>query len=107
MFRGLDTVLLTSVSRVPENPVRDESDKFLREIVGTLTRRGNVLIPIQPTGRIYDLFEAVLGAIENEKVLVYYLLFMNCILLAIRNQQIYYYLTYYSKYVPNFENTIL
>jgi Cft2 family RNA processing exonuclease len=36
--------------------------------VNTLRRGGNVLVPVQPTGRIYDLFELVIGAITNETV---------------------------------------
>lgn len=64
-FRDLDILVLSSLSRLPEASPESMVLKFTSAVVETLKKGGNVLIPIAPTGIIYDLFELVYATIEN------------------------------------------
>lgn len=64
-FRGLDILILNSLSRLPEASPENMVLKFTSTVVETLKKGGNVLIPVSPTGIIYDLFELVYATIEN------------------------------------------
>lgn len=65
---NLDTLFLTSLSYLPESIPDDAVKRFSSALISTLDKGGNVLIPIAPTGIIYELFELVIDAITNGKV---------------------------------------
>jgi integrator complex subunit 9 len=67
-LRNMDALILTSMCRFPESQPSHAVHKLVNEVTETLKKGGNVLIPITPTGVIYDLFECVVTAIEKESI---------------------------------------
>lgn len=64
-LKGVNTLLLTSLSQLPDAAPESMVVKITSALAETLKNGGNVLIPILPTGVLYDFFELVFAAIEN------------------------------------------
>uniref|UniRef100_A0A183EKU7 Beta-Casp domain-containing protein n=1 Tax=Gongylonema pulchrum TaxID=637853 RepID=A0A183EKU7_9BILA len=69
-LRGVDALILTSVCRFPEhNPETSVCNAFA-VIADTLKRNGSVLMPICPTGIVYDLLEVISAQLDQHDVSV-------------------------------------
>uniref|UniRef100_A0A914HXU0 Beta-Casp domain-containing protein n=1 Tax=Globodera rostochiensis TaxID=31243 RepID=A0A914HXU0_GLORO len=66
-FAELDSLLLTSQSTIDQAPDLNVF-KFSSAVIETLKMGGNVLIPVTPTGLVYDMFECVLKTIELQNL---------------------------------------
>ncbi|KAL3110079.1 hypothetical protein niasHT_015682 [Heterodera trifolii] len=66
-FGQLDSLLITSLSTADQTPDLTVY-KFSSAVIETLKMGGNVLIPVTPTGLVYDMFECVLKTIELQNV---------------------------------------
>uniref|UniRef100_A0A915CYU3 Beta-Casp domain-containing protein n=1 Tax=Ditylenchus dipsaci TaxID=166011 RepID=A0A915CYU3_9BILA len=60
--------MLTSLARQPDSSPSSMASKFTSTVADTLKKQGNVLIPISPTGVIYDLIELVINTIERHSL---------------------------------------
>ena len=61
----MDSLILTSLSRIPESSPNEAVSGLFKEVVETLRARGNVLLPIAPTGILYDLFEYMIQQVDQ------------------------------------------
>ncbi|KJH50471.1 hypothetical protein DICVIV_03403 [Dictyocaulus viviparus] len=61
----LDALILTSLGKTPEIPFESVVNEVSQMIVDTLKRNGNVLMPVNPVGAVYDLIDVVSRSIDN------------------------------------------
>ncbi|VDP40336.1 unnamed protein product [Heligmosomoides polygyrus] len=61
-----DALILTSLSRTPEYSYEVAVMEVAQTIVDTLKRGGNVLMPVNPVGSIYDLIDG--GAFQDSRI---------------------------------------
>uniref|UniRef100_A0A914BWB8 Beta-Casp domain-containing protein n=1 Tax=Acrobeloides nanus TaxID=290746 RepID=A0A914BWB8_9BILA len=64
-LKRMDSLILTSLSRIPESSPNEAVSGLFKEVVETLRARGNVLLPIAPTGILYDLFEYMIQQVDQ------------------------------------------
>uniref|UniRef100_A0A914WPD2 Beta-Casp domain-containing protein n=2 Tax=Plectus sambesii TaxID=2011161 RepID=A0A914WPD2_9BILA len=69
-LKGADVLVLTSVSVAPERNPEESVHMLCVTVVETLKRGGNVLIPIAPTGVLYDLLECLAANLDQSTVSV-------------------------------------
>ena len=63
-FRGLDALLLTTLSRTPDKKVDEMCIEIGKTTGNTLIHNGNVLFPISSVGYVLDLLEIVFRGME-------------------------------------------
>ncbi|KAJ1345693.1 hypothetical protein KIN20_000283 [Parelaphostrongylus tenuis] len=64
-LQDADALILTSLSRTPELSLEGVVIEVSQTIVDTLKRGGNVLMPVNPVGSIFDLIDVVSRSIDN------------------------------------------
>lgn len=67
-LRGADSLILTSVSRFPELNPETSVCNVCAVAVDTLKKNGSVLMPVCPTGVIYDLLEVIALHMDQQNV---------------------------------------
>ncbi|RCN45236.1 hypothetical protein ANCCAN_08736 [Ancylostoma caninum] len=60
-----DALILTSLGRNPEFSLEGAIIEVAQTVVDTLKRGGNILMPVNPVGSIYDLIDVVSRSIDN------------------------------------------
>ncbi|KAK6753557.1 hypothetical protein RB195_012881 [Necator americanus] len=64
-FHDADALILTSLARSPEFSLEGAIMEIAQTVVDTLKRGGNVLMPVNPVGSIYDLIDVVSRSIDG------------------------------------------
>ncbi|KAK5967900.1 Integrator complex subunit 9 [Trichostrongylus colubriformis] len=64
-LQDADALIMTSLSRTPDFSSEGTVVEVAQTIVDTLKRGGNVLMPVNPVGTIYDLIDVVSRSIDN------------------------------------------
>uniref|UniRef100_A0A0R3S6C7 Beta-Casp domain-containing protein n=1 Tax=Elaeophora elaphi TaxID=1147741 RepID=A0A0R3S6C7_9BILA len=67
-LRGCDALILTSICRFPEHSPETSVCHAFAVIADTLKRNGCVLMPICPTGVLYDLLEVISMQLDQHEV---------------------------------------
>uniref|UniRef100_A0A8R1TPM1 Beta-Casp domain-containing protein n=1 Tax=Onchocerca volvulus TaxID=6282 RepID=A0A8R1TPM1_ONCVO len=67
-LRGCDALILTSICRFPEHNPETSVCHAFAVIADTLKRNGSVLMPICPTGVLYDLLEVISMQLDQHDV---------------------------------------
>ncbi|VDK79733.1 unnamed protein product [Litomosoides sigmodontis] len=67
-LRGCDALILTSICRFPEHSPETSVCHAFAVIADTLKRNGSVLMPICPTGILYDLLEVISMQLDQHDV---------------------------------------
>lgn len=69
-LKGADALVMTSVCVAPERNPEESVHMLCMTVIDTLKRGGNVLIPIAPTGVLYDLLECLAANLDQSTVSV-------------------------------------
>uniref|UniRef100_A0A158QKT0 Beta-Casp domain-containing protein n=1 Tax=Haemonchus placei TaxID=6290 RepID=A0A158QKT0_HAEPC len=64
-LQDCDALILTSLSRTPDFSSEGAIIEVAQTVVDTLKRGGNVLMPVNPVGFVYDLIDVVSRSIDN------------------------------------------
>ncbi|PIO72543.1 hypothetical protein TELCIR_05525 [Teladorsagia circumcincta] len=64
-LQDADALILTSLSRTPDFSSEGAVIEVAQTVMDTLKRGGNVLMPVNPVGSIYDLIDVVSRSIDN------------------------------------------
>ncbi|VBB30081.1 unnamed protein product [Acanthocheilonema viteae] len=67
-LHGCDALILTSICRFPEHSPETSVCHAFAVIADTLKRNGSVLMPICPTGVLYDLLEVISVQLDQHEV---------------------------------------
>ncbi|VDM60885.1 unnamed protein product [Angiostrongylus costaricensis] len=64
-LQDADALILTSLGRTPELSLESVIIEVSQTVLDTLKRGGNVLMPVNPVGSIFDLIDVVSRSIDN------------------------------------------
>ncbi|KAK6048439.1 hypothetical protein COOONC_14056 [Cooperia oncophora] len=64
-LQDADALIMTSLSRTPDFSSEGAIIEVAQTVMDTLKRGGNVLMPVNPVGSIYDLIDVVSRSIDN------------------------------------------
>ncbi|VDK25959.1 unnamed protein product, partial [Anisakis simplex] len=67
-LRNADALILTSICRFPEHTPDNSVFNVFTVMADTLKKNGSVLLPVCPTGVLYDLLEVLTNQLEQQNI---------------------------------------